>query len=64
MTALVWMAPNLAAILTAQAALQFVDRRRLGSSDYVEGYGLMGIAAEATNLQIPVTGIERVAKSR
>lgn len=40
------------AILEAHVALQFMDRRRLRTTHYVEGDGLMGVAAKAFDFEI------------
>jgi hypothetical protein len=41
-----------------------MDRRRLLTTHNVEGDGLVGIATEASDFEISVSGIERVAQSR
>ena len=43
-------------------ALQFMDGRRLRAPHDVKRDGLVGVAPEATNLQIAVSRIERVAQ--
>jgi len=63
MAALVVIAADGRAVLAAQVPLQFVDRRRLRPADGIEGNCLMGIAAEAADLQVKVAGVDRVAES-
>jgi hypothetical protein len=41
-----------------------MDRRCLRAAHNVEGNGLMGIAAEAADLKIEVTRVERVTQGR
>jgi hypothetical protein len=61
-TTLVRIAPDLRAVLAAHVPLQFVDRRRLRSTDNVERDRRMGVAAEAPDLKVAVTGVEHVSQ--
>jgi hypothetical protein len=62
MAALVRIAANFQAVLAPHVAFQLMDRRRLRSPHDVERNGLIGVATEATNFEIAVSGIERVAE--
>jgi hypothetical protein len=64
MAALVRVATDLRAILAAQVAFQFVDRRRLRPANDIQRHRLVGIAAEAADLEIKISGVERVAERR
>ena len=64
MAALVWIAPELGAVLAAHVSLQLVDRRRLRPPDVIQRDGLMRIAAETLHFEIEVTGVERIAEGR
>jgi len=64
MAALARIAAHLRAVLAPHVALQFMDRRCLRSPYDVEGHGLIGVAAEATDFEIAVPGIERIAQRR
>jgi DNA invertase Pin-like site-specific DNA recombinase len=48
------IAPNLRAILAAHIPLQFVDERRLWPTDDVQRHGLVGVAAETTDLKVEI----------
>ena len=48
----------------AHMALELVDRRCLRSADDVERNGLVGLAAEAAELEEAKPGIERITESR
>jgi hypothetical protein len=63
MAALVGITPNLAAILAAQAPLQFMDRRQLWSADDVKRDRLVRVAAETTDLQVGIAGVQHLAQS-
>jgi len=52
------------AVAAPHVALELVNRHRLGAPDDVERDRLVGIAANATNLEINVPCIERVADRR
>jgi hypothetical protein len=62
--ALVRIAPHLRAVLTTHIALQFVNWSRLWPANDIQRDRLMGIAAEAANLKIEVSGIECVPHGR
>jgi hypothetical protein len=62
MTALVWVATNLRAILASHVALQLMDRCHLRPANNVQRHRLMGVAAEAFYFQIEITSVERVAQ--
>jgi hypothetical protein len=64
MAALVGIAPNFRTILASHVAFQLMDRRRLRPPDVIQRDGLMRVAAEAFDLKIKVTGIERIAERR
>ena len=64
MAALISVAANRRAVLAPQVPLQLVDRRCLRSPNDIESNGLMSVTTEASNFQIAVTGIERIAQSR
>ena len=59
MTALVWVATDLRAILAAHVAFQLMDRRRLRATHDVEGDGLVvnWLRAEAPWVSLIVAGI-------
>lgn len=61
MAALIWIAPNLRAIHAAHVALQFMDRRRLGSADDVERYSLMRVATEAPHFKVQISLITPIS---
>jgi hypothetical protein len=52
---------NLRTVPTPHVALELVDRRRFGSADDIERYGLAGIAAKAADFKVAVASIQRVA---
>ncbi len=56
------IAANFRTVLAAHVPFQLMDRRHLRPSHDIEGYRLVGIAAEASNLKISVSGIECVAQ--
>ena len=58
MAALVRVAPDYRTVIAAHVALQLMDRRCLRTPHDVERDGLMGVAAEAADLEIAVTGVE------
>ena len=62
MAALERTAPDLRAVLAPHIALKLVDRRRLWSADDIERDSLLGVAAEAADLQIAITRVERVTE--
>ena len=64
MAALVGIAPNLGAVLASHVSLQFMDRRRLRTTHDVEGDGLVGVATEASDLKVSVTGVQGIADCR
>src|SRR6478736_6360225 len=64
MTALVWIAANLRAVLAPHVAFQFMDRHCLWSPHDVEGNGLMRIAAKAADFEVDITGVQRVTQRR
>ena len=64
MAALIGITAHLRAVLAAHITLRLMDRRRLRAAHNVEGNGLMGIAAEAADLKIEVTRVERVTQGR
>src|ERR1700730_9258055 len=64
MAPLVGIAPDLRAVLAAHVAFEFMDRRCLRSPHDVERNGLMRVAAKATDFEIAVPGVERVAQCR
>ena len=64
MAALIRIAPHLRAVLAAHVSLKFVDRRVLRSPNDIKRDGLMGVAAEAPDLKIEVTRVERVTQGR
>src|SRR5258706_10028065 len=64
MAALVWIAPNLRAVLATHVAFQFMDRRCLWSPHDVEGNGLMRVAAKAFHFEIAVPCVDRIAQRR
>src|SRR5262245_17322288 len=64
MASLVRIPAHLRAVAAAHVAFELMDRRRLRSAHDVERNGLVGVAAEAPDLQIAVTGIERVTERR
>jgi hypothetical protein len=57
------IAADLRAILASHVALELVDRRRLRPADDIEGNRLMGVAAEALDLEIAIASIQRITKS-
>jgi len=62
MAALVGIASNLRAVLAAHVPLQFVDWRCLWPADDVQRYCLVGIAAEAADLKVEISGVQRVSQ--
>jgi hypothetical protein len=57
MAPLVRIAAHLRAILASHIALQLMDRRRLRAPHDIERHRLVGVAAEATDLQIDVPAL-------
>ena len=57
MAALIGIAANLRAILAAQVSLQFVDRRRFRPRNDVQRHGLVGVAAEAADLEVEIPAV-------
>jgi hypothetical protein len=55
------MAPDLRAVLAPHVPLKLVDWRCLGSLHDVEGNGLMPVAAKATDFEVAVPGVDRIA---
>ena len=64
MAALVGISTNLAAILTAHVALELVNRCGFRPTNNIQSNGLMCTAAEAFDLEIPITGIQGVTECR
>jgi hypothetical protein len=58
------IAANLRAILAAHIPLQLVYGSRLRPADDVQSPRLMGVAAEAADLEVEISGIQCVAQSR
>jgi hypothetical protein len=63
MAALIGIAPNLRTILAAHVALQIVDGGSLRSTDNIQHYRLVRVAAEATDLQVEIPRVQGVAQS-
>src|SRR5213595_2508148 len=64
MAALEGIALDFGALAAAHVAFEFMDRRCLRSPHDVEGYGLVRVAAKATDFEIAESGIECVAEGR
>src|SRR4051812_17417551 len=62
MTALIGIASNLRAVLTAHIPFQLVDRCRFRPSNHIQRDGLVSVATEAGDFKIAVTGIEGIAE--
>ena len=62
MASLVRIAAHFRAVFAPHVALQLVDRRRLRTSHNIESDRLMGVAAEAANLEVGIPRIERVTE--
>ena len=56
------VALKLRALPAAHVALEFVDGRALGTAHGVERNGLMGVTAQALDLQMAVAGVQGVTE--
>ena len=63
MTTFIGIAPNLRAILAPHVAFELVDGSGLRPANDVQRHRLVRVAAEAANLKIKVSGIQRIAQS-
>ena len=61
MAALAWVPPDVRAISTTHIPFQFMDWRCLWSTHDIQCDCLMGVAAQAFDFEVEVTGIERIA---
>src|SRR5262245_37155807 len=64
MAPLVRIATHLRAVLAPHVALQFMDWRRLRSPHDIERDGLMRVAAEASDFEVAVPGVDRITQRR
>jgi hypothetical protein len=64
MAAFVGVTPDLRAVLAAHVTLQFVDGRSLWPANDVQRHRLVGVAAEAADLKIDISGVQSVAEAR
>jgi hypothetical protein len=62
-TALIGIAANLRTVLAAHVPFQFVNGRCLWSADDVQRHGLMSVTAEAADLKIEISSVQRVAEA-
>jgi hypothetical protein len=57
------ISPDLRAILTSHVTLQLVDRRSLWPADNVQRHRPVGVAAEAADLKVEISRVQRVAEA-
>jgi hypothetical protein len=57
------IAANLRAVLAAHVTFQFVDGRCLWPADNVQGHCLMSVTAEAADLKVVISRVQRVAEA-
>jgi hypothetical protein len=64
MAPLVRIAPDWRAIPASHVALKLVNGRDLRSAHDIQGDRLMGVAAETSDFEIEISGVEGVAETR